>query len=139
MKSQEGNDANILKTFARQLRSDMTPYERIVWQKIRCKQIHGIQFYRQKPIGTFIIDFYAKSIRLAVEIDGGQHYTDEGRSRDIARDEYLHSQGVTILRFGNHEVCEQLNEVLEKIASTVLNLLSKTFFRFQPPPARLQT
>lgn len=47
-----------LKPFARQLRTDMTPQERKVWRKIRNKQIHGIQFYRQKPIGPFIIDFF---------------------------------------------------------------------------------
>ena len=111
-----------LKPFARQLRNDMTPHERIVWQKIRCKQIHNVQFYRQKPVGSVIIDFYAKRIKLAVEIDGGQHYTDEGRARDIERDNYLQSLGITILRFGNHDVYKHLEEVLEKIAFTVLCL-----------------
>jgi very-short-patch-repair endonuclease len=111
-----------LKPFARQLRNDMTPHEQMVWRKIRAKQIYDMQFYRQKPIGTFIIDFYAKRIRLAIEIDGGQHYTDEGRARDIERDDYLHSLGITVLRFGNHEVYGHLDEVLEKIASTVLDL-----------------
>ncbi len=119
-----------LKPFARQLRSEMTPYERIVWEKIRYKKIQGIQFYRQKTIGNFIIDFYAKRIRLAIEIDGGQHYTDEGKACDIQRDDYLHSQGVTVLRFENHEVLHHLNSVLEKIASTAFHLLSHL-----PPPA----
>jgi len=111
-----------LKPFTRQLRNDMTPHEQIVWQKIRSKQIHGIQFYRQKPIGTFIIDFYAKVIKLAIEIDGGQHYTDEGKTRDIQRDDYLNSLGITVLRFENHEVFKHLDKVLNKIASTALDL-----------------
>jgi len=111
-----------LKPFARQLRRDMTPHERIVWQKIRCKQIYEVQFYRQKTIGSFIIDFYAKSIRLAIEIDGAQHYTDEGRTRDIERDNYLQSLGITILRFGNHEIYKHIEVVLEKISFTILQL-----------------
>src|SRR5438105_15964235 len=101
--------AKELKPFARQLRNNMTPQEEIIWKKIRLKQIHGIQFFRQKSIGRFIVDFYAKCIKLAIEIDGSQHYTDEGRACDMERDAYLDSQGVTILRFGNHEVHAHLN------------------------------
>lgn len=111
-----------LKPFARQLRNNMTPHEQVVWQKIRLKQIHGIQFFRQKPIGRFIIDFYAKCIKLAIEIDGAQHYTTEGKAYDMERDAYLYSQGVTILRFGNHEVHAHLDAVLDRIKSAVLHL-----------------
>lgn len=113
-----------LRPYARKLRNEMTRYERTVWYKIRCKQIHGIQFYRQKTVGRYIIDFYAKTIKLAIEIDGSQHYIDAGRAKDVIRDDYLHSQGITILRFGNHEVYQCLDSVIQKIKDIVLFLAS---------------
>lgn len=61
---------------------------------------------------------------MAIEIDGGQHYTEEGSARDIERDNYLSTLGITTLRFGNHEINSHLEQVIEKIASTVLYLRS---------------
>jgi very-short-patch-repair endonuclease len=64
-----------LKPFSRNLRNNMTDAERLIWSKIRRKQIGDLQFYRQKNIGHYIIvDFYCPEGKLIVEIDGGQHY-----------------------------------------------------------------
>ena len=59
-----------LKNIARQLRENMTDSERLLWSRLRGKQVRGIQFYRQKPIGNYIVDFYAAKILLVVEVDG---------------------------------------------------------------------
>ena len=104
-----------LKTLARQLRKNMTEAESFLWQRIRRKQLKGCQFYRQKNIGNYIVDFYCPSAKVIVELDGGQHYRQEGISRDQARDEYLKSLGFTILRFSDREVFKNIDGVLERI------------------------
>ena len=57
----------------------MTDAEILLWHKLRRKQLFGLQFFRQKPLGNYIVDFYCPSARLVIEIDGGQHYTEEGQ------------------------------------------------------------
>jgi very-short-patch-repair endonuclease len=78
-----------LKTLARQLRKNMTEAESFLWQRIRRKQLKGRQFYRQKNIGNYIVDFCCPSAKVIVELDGGQHYRQEGIRRDQVRDKYL--------------------------------------------------
>ncbi len=90
---------------------------------IRRKQIHGIRFYRQKPILSFILDFYAPSIRLAIEIDGGQHYGNKGKKNDQLRDELLEGQGIAVLRFSNTDVNTNREGVHQVIGSKILELL----------------
>ncbi len=122
-----------LKPFSRQLRKEMTNAEILLWTKIRRKQIHGIQFLRQKPIEKFILDFYAKDIKLAIEIDGGQHFTTEHIQKDINRDTYLATLGIYTLRFTNLEVLKNCSGVLSKIEQTVLGLTSPRALRARPP------
>ena len=71
-----------LKQPSRDLRNNMTDAEQLLWQRLRRKQILGLQFYRQKPILNFIVDFYCFPAMLVIECDGGQHYTDEGLEAD---------------------------------------------------------
>ena len=104
-----------LKARARELRKNMTEAESFLWQRIRSKQLKGRQFYRQKNIGNYIVDFYCPSAKVIVELDGGQHYTQEGISRDQVRDKYLESLGFTILRFSDREVFKNIEGVLERI------------------------
>ena len=103
------------KTLARQLRKNMTEAESFLWQRIRRKQLKGRQFYRQKNIGNYIVDFYCPSAKVIVELDGGQHYTQEGIRRDQVRDNYLESLDFTILRFSDREVFKNIEGVLERI------------------------
>ena len=104
-----------LKTLARELRKNMTEAESFLWQRIRRKQLKGRQFYRQKNIGDYIVDFYCPSAKLIVELDGGQHYTEEGVKRDQIRDKYLENLGFSVLRFSDREVFRNIEGVLERI------------------------
>ena len=104
-----------LKRFARDLRSNLTDCEHRLWRSLRGKQILEIQFYRQKPIGDYIVDFYAPKAKMVVEIDGGQHFKEENRKIDDHRDKFLQQQGLIVLRFHNAEVNENFDAVLEKI------------------------
>ena len=107
-----------LKGHSRQLRSNMTDAEKLLWSKVRKKQINGHQFYRQRIIGSYIVDFYCPKAKLIVEIDGGQHYSDEGIRRDNLRDEYMAQLGVKVLRFSDREVFENVSGVVERIYET---------------------
>ena len=93
----------------------MTDAERLLWGKVRNGQMKGYQFYRQKIIGNFIVDFYCPKVNLIIEIDGGQHYGDAVKQKDMARDDFLKSSGLRVFRFSDREVFENLNGVLEKI------------------------
>ncbi len=109
-----------LKERARQLRKNMTDAERRLWSKIRRKQIQGVQFYRQRPIGPYIVDFYAPAARLVIEVDGGQHFRERGRVYDQQRDRYLRSLGLHVLRFTNEEVLRNLEGVVKAIWQAVV-------------------
>ncbi len=104
-----------LKNLARSLRKNMTDSEKLLWSKLRKKQILGIQFYRQKPIANFITDFYAPKAKLAIEIDGSQHLETNHRKKDEQRDRYLETLGILVLRFNSREVLKNIDGVVEKI------------------------
>ena len=104
-----------LKPLARNLRTNMTDAEQLIWSKIRRKQIDDVQFYRQKNIGHYIVDFYCLKGKLIVEVDGGQHYKTEGMKKDQARDRYLQSLGLTVLRFSDIDVLKNIDGVIERI------------------------
>ena len=110
----------ILKERARYLRTQMTDSEQELWSKLRLKQVLGVQFYRQKPIGDYIVDFYARSARLVVEVDGAQHLTPSQVQRDAQRDAYLAGLDLRVLRFSNSQVLKELEAVVEVIFNTIL-------------------
>ena len=104
-----------LKCHSRSLRKNMTNAEKLLWMRLRGRQLKDLQFYRQKIVGNYIVDFYCPKARMIVELDGGQHYTEQGLERDRVRSKYLTSQGLKVLRFSDREVFENLEDVLEKI------------------------
>ena len=104
-----------LKSRARGLRANSTDAERVLWQKIRRKQLKDYQFYRQKNIGNFIVDFYCPAAKIIVEIDGGQHYSGQGAKKDRGRDNYLAGLEFAVLRFSDREVLADIDAVLERI------------------------
>src|SRR3990167_7903510 len=104
-----------LKSFSRELRTGMTDAEQLLWKYVRRKQLCDIQFYRQKPIGNYIVDFYAPAVKLVVEIDGGQHFLDEGLRKDHKRDVYLSSLNLKVLRFDNWQILKSVGDVLNEI------------------------
>ncbi|MGD0947397.1 MAG: DUF559 domain-containing protein [Candidatus Binatia bacterium] len=104
-----------LKEPARLLRNQPTDSERRLWSRVRRRQILDLQFYRQKPIGSYIVDFYAPAVGLVVEVDGAQHFEPIQTSNDRARTGFLESHGLRVLRFTNTEVLKNLDTVLQAI------------------------
>jgi very-short-patch-repair endonuclease len=104
-----------LKKCSRSLRVNMTEAEKLLWEKIRGKQLKGFQFYRQKTIGNYIVDFYCPKAKLVMELDGGQHYSSEGKAKDRERDGYMKGIGLRVLRFSDKEVFNNTQDVLERI------------------------
>ena len=104
-----------LKGYSRSLRENMTEAEKLLWEKIREKQLKGYQFYRQKTIGNYIVDFYCPKAKLVIEIDGGQHYSSEGKEKDRTRDEYMKDIDLKVLRFSDKEIFNNTEGVLERI------------------------
>ncbi len=109
----------VLQQRARSLRKAQTPAENKLWNALRCRQITGVRFGRQRILGNYILDFYAPSLRLAIELDGGQHYTAEAFVYDNCRDAWLTKQGIVVLRFTNLEIANEFDVVLEDIYRTV--------------------
>jgi very-short-patch-repair endonuclease len=112
------------KSKARALRSHMTDAEQLLWARLRRKQVLGISFYRQKPIGEYIVDFHAPAAKLVVEVDGSQHLVSHGRKRDERRDGCLRKMGLQILRFDNLQVLQETDAVMEAIYRAVEGALS---------------
>jgi len=100
---------------ARALRKNMTHAEQLLWQCLRGKQLDSFRFRKQHPIERYVLDFYCPSARLAIEVDGSQHYTSEGRAKDAARTAWLAERGIRVLRFTNQEVLTNLEGVLTVI------------------------
>ncbi|MFA6465427.1 MAG: endonuclease domain-containing protein [Desulfurivibrionaceae bacterium] len=108
-----------LKENSRSLRANMTDAEQVLWQRIRRKQIQGVQFYRQKPLLAFIVDFYCPTAKLVIELDGSQHFTEEHQTKDQERDAALTGLGLRVLRFDNRQVLLETDAVLEMIDKIV--------------------
>ena len=104
-----------LKQRSRQLRENMTDAERYLWARLRRKHLKDCQFYRQKPIGEYIVDFFCPRAKLVIEVDGSQHFNGETVNYDRIRDDYLGSLGLRVLRFNNAEVLGHIEGVVESI------------------------
>jgi len=114
-----------LKFNARQLRRNMTDAEQVLWARLRKKQLLGVQFYRQKPIGRHIVDFFAPKAKLVVEVDGSQHFLEDHVLRDKQRDIDLSNLGLLVLRFNNLQVLRETDAVIEIILSTLSERLKQ--------------
>lgn len=116
-----------LRHKARLLRKRMTDSERVLWSRVRGKQLLGVQFYRQKPIGDYIVDFYAPKAKLVVEVDGSQHMQGDHATKDKLRDAYLASLGLRVLSFDSRQVLLEPDAVAEAIFQAMaqwLNLIN---------------
>ncbi|MGE5303194.1 MAG: endonuclease domain-containing protein [Alphaproteobacteria bacterium] len=102
---------------AREFRNHPTDAERVLWHHLRLRQIGGSKFRRQRPVGPYIVDFICLEKKIVVEVDGGQHNKRLGY--DVKRDEYLRAQGLVVLRFWDHEVLGQIDDVKEAIWKVV--------------------
>jgi len=113
-----------LKEKARQLPNNLTDSEKALWARLRNKQLLGIQFYRQKPIGEHIVDFFAPKAKLVVEGDGSQHMVGDPVQKDRIRDSYLASLGLKVLRFNSREVLKERDAVVEAIYRLITDQLN---------------
>lgn len=93
-----------LTRFARQLRVKQTDCELLLWQKLRARQIANLKFRRQYPCPPYVLDFYCAELKLAIELDGGQHHESPGVIHDRRRTGYLNQKGIEVVRFSNLEV-----------------------------------
>ena len=102
-----------LTQHARALRREMTKQERHLWYDFL--RSYPVRFMRQRPIDRYIVDFYCAKAKLAIELDGGQHFEDEGKRYDAQRDEVLSQYGIRVLRIPNTEIQENFAGVCEQI------------------------
>jgi len=100
---------------AQALRKRQTPSEAKMWALLRNKRFSGHKFYRQFPIGPYIIDFYCKSKKVVIEIDVGGHALQEQMDKDRRRDCYLEQCGCTVVRIWSSEVEGNIDGVAEQI------------------------
>ena len=102
-----------LKENSQKLRTDQTDAERKLWQRINRDQLLGFRFNRQKPLLSYIVDFYCAKAKLIIELDGSQHYEPDHQEKDALRDAELNSLGFTVMRFSNDEVMREIEAVVE--------------------------
>ena len=98
---------------AQALRTGMTKEERHLWYDF-LKGL-SVSFNRQKVLGPYIVDFYCANAKLVIELDGSQHYEDQGQEADLQRDQWLNAQGLRVLRFSNADVNARFHGVCEEI------------------------
>ncbi len=124
MRDDEGRS----RRFARKLRRKMTDAEVILWSRLR--DWLDAKFRRQHPIGIYIADFACVASKLVIEVDGATHSTETEREYDAARDNYMQQRGWRVVRIPNHQIYDNLNDVLDFVGS----LLPPPPLRGPPPP-----
>ncbi len=114
---------------AKELRREMTPAEKILWQEVRAKKL-GVRFRRQQVIAGFIVDFYCHKAALVVEVDGDIH--DLQKDEDERRERVLTKMGLRVIRFGNDEVVRELSPTLrfgDASRSTVMGKIKEMLLK----------
>ena len=109
------NNKPELKFLRRELRKNMTPAEVALWQQLKAGRLNGTHWRRQYSVNRYILDFYCPIYKLCIELDGQEHYTMQGDTRDFDRTIFLNSIGVEVIRFENKEIWENIEQVLETI------------------------
>ena len=104
-----------LKQNSQKLRNNQTDAENKLWQRINRDQLLSFWFNRQKPLLSYIVDFYCAKAKLIIELDGSQHYEPDHQEKDALRDAELNSLGFTVMRFSNDEVMCEIEAVVEQI------------------------
>lgn len=109
-----------LKQLSRNLRNNSTLAEVLLWDKLKKRQVYGYQFMRQKPIGNYIVDFYCSKLKLIIEIDGETHR--HKLTEDMERQSWLEKLGLTVIRFDDSEVKNDIVNVLFSIKGWIKNI-----------------
>jgi very-short-patch-repair endonuclease len=108
-----------LRSNAGALRRNSTDVERFLWANLRDHRLSGAGFRRQVPIASYIADFVCHAVKLVIELDGGQHFSDGREIADNRRSAIIEAKGFRVLRFSNHDVMTNRAGVLETIASAI--------------------
>jgi len=114
-----------LKEYARRLRNKSTKSEIYLWMELKGRQMKGYDFHRQKPLIHYIADFYCYELKLVIELDGITHDFPGADVRDARRQRKLESIGLTVLRFRDAEVFEDMEEVLRRIEVYIVEFEGK--------------
>lgn len=110
-----------LKELARHLRNNSTKSEIWLWKRLKGRQRLGYDFHRQKPIDDFILDFFCHELMLGIELDGVSHMFDEVQERDRLKTERMKQLGITVLRFHDDEVFDDIDAVVRVIDGWIEN------------------
>ena len=114
-----------LYEYGRDLRKNKTNTEDLLWQNLRNRKLDGLKFRRQHPLDKFIPDFYCHEKKLAIEVDGSVHNRRDAKESDEGRTYELKELGITVLRFRNEEVLEDMSGVLKKIREIADSIADK--------------
>jgi len=123
-----------LKEYARQLRNNSTITEIFLWQKLKRKQMYGYDFHRQKPIDNYILDFFCYELMLGIEIDGYYHELKKVFEKDIEKTKRMNELGITVLRYSDHQVLKEMENVLRAIEQFIIDF--KRDSKHTPNPSR---
>lgn len=104
-----------LLEFAKTMRSNATDTEHLMWQLLRAKRFMNLKFRRQHVIAPYIVDFYCHELGLVIELDGGQHGTDDAIEYDAERSNFLETLGFRVVRYWNHDVLGRTDVILEHL------------------------
>ena len=118
-----GTEPIILK-LARKNRKKMTAAERKLWEQLKDRRFLGIKFRRQHPVSRFIADFYCHQAKLIIEVDGGYHLETHQKDSDVGREFELKDLDLTIIRFRNEEIENNIDDVLERIKTAIKDQIS---------------
>lgn len=111
-----------LRDRRRELRNNQTPAEKILWQYLSKNKIEGLRFHRQYGVGPYILDFYCTKLRLAIELDGGAHASEEGKLYDLDRESFLKAVNIQTLRFWNNDILNNIDKVIKEINKKIITL-----------------
>jgi very-short-patch-repair endonuclease len=114
-----------LKKFSRELRNNMTFSEVQFWKKVRKHSFMGYDFHRQKPILNFIVDFYCRELKLVIELDGITHHDDTVAIKDQLKEDILKQQGLEVMRFSDHQVIKDMENVMRAVENYILSYEEK--------------
>src|SRR5215467_5234687 len=109
------------KSLRRKLRNSATSAEAILWGSLRRRQLEGKKFRRQESLGHYVVDFYCPECRLIVELDGTPHFEPDSDIYENQRTAYLETLGLTVIRFENQAIHDDIELVLETIREAIRN------------------
>ena len=118
-----------LLEFAKTMRSNATDAENLMWQLLRAKRFMNLKFRRQHVISPYIVDFYCHEIGLVIELNGGQHNTENGQAYDVERTQFLETLGLTVVQYWNSDVLGRVDVVLEDLWQVCSELKNTSFIK----------